>query len=53
MTKHKALIIIPSNHLERMEKFLNNKNWITVKRLDISEFEPFTKISTDVISLTI
>ena len=53
MTNQKAVIIIPSNHLERMEKFLNNKNWILKERLDVSEFEPFTKVSCDVISLTI
>jgi hypothetical protein len=53
ITKHKAIVIIPSNHLERMEKFLNNQNWIVVDTLDINEFEPFAKITTNVVSLTL
>jgi type I restriction-modification system DNA methylase subunit len=46
-----AVVIIPAGHLERMEKFLNNKNWIVKRRLDINEFEPFTKACCDVVHL--
>lgn len=51
MTGYKAIVIIPLNHLERMEKFLNNKNWTVKERLNVNEFEPFTKVCCDVISL--
>lgn len=53
ITNYKAIVIIPSNHLERMEKFLKNKNWVVKERLNTNEFEPFTKVSCDVISLTV
>lgn len=51
MIIHKAVVIIPVGHLKRMEKYLDNQNWKNVARLDSKEFEPFAKVTCDVVVL--
>jgi len=50
MTNIRCVAIIPAGHYERMvDKNLISKDWKLIDKLKVEEFEPFTKIVTEVI----
>lgn len=51
MTYNKAVVIIPRGHFERMQQYLNNKNWKFEKPLNKDEFQPFTGAMGEVVSI--